>query len=157
MKITINGFVLADSGADTVSGLRLRWSRNVQVGSFIRAGAVALFDRGNQQAVLTFGVTRLHDTVEAAEEFLFRHPAEIPPQGDVKILCKSRPNAPSWKEAVMPSAVVSSGECWFSGRTTFWSYSIVAGNYVVNGVSLVPDYFAQGLAPWVRGARRSTA
>lgn len=126
MRITINNFELVSGkGTDQVESFDLGGSRAVQIGRYLRAGAVKAFDRGNAELAMDFVVKRNHGSDQAAAFFLFDHLRRVPPAGTVRIEMEGSNGTILSVSAA--SCVIRAFNCGFIGELTRHRYQVVGG------------------------------
>jgi hypothetical protein len=123
VKVTIDNFLLAGDGRDSVSGFRIENSRQVQSVSGIRRETVQLFQRANRQTTITFRVHRLFTTIQEAEQFLLEHMDAVPKQGLVAIQTGTWGDMRKFRYYRAAAVTVTSAE--YIGVTTIHSYTIL--------------------------------
>ena len=129
MRITADKVILADHGSSSVHGLARSWRTLVQTEQSPRAAESVFFNRGNIEVTLSFEVARLHDSIGAAEKFVFEHPeelAEAAALGTVTIITEILDGQ---RRTVRQSvgSVVMQGQIRYIGATTFTQYQIISG------------------------------
>src|SRR5215470_16705810 len=86
MLISINAYALADgttSGGVALSQARYAIERIFDVVVAVQGFLPVPFDRQVRRTTVDFQVTRTHDTLEHAEQYIADHDAAIPSAGDV--------------------------------------------------------------------------
>lgn len=126
MKITLASFDFSGTGSEEVSDLRGSGSRQVQVAELLRAQHARVYQRNNEITRISFAVTRKHDSLQAAQEFLITHPLEFPRTGKLVIQAME----PGTDERTLFTAETAAIEGWdysHIGVTTIFSYKLVIG------------------------------
>lgn len=114
-------FTLSPGGYSSPSGFTIQTARNVQTRQFLRGKNAKMADRGNRRTTINFSVTRLFDTIPAAESYILLHETTIPGSGTVVF------QAVDGKKFYLKDAAVQTTESKQTGRTTMHSYSIMGG------------------------------
>jgi hypothetical protein len=119
-------FSLAEGGSAGPARLRVREQRNLQVAEFFRSNTVGVFDRLNRRVTLTFEVSRIFNTVDAAQTFLLRHSQLMPTSGLVTVVAEG--DGGGYPLFYLPSADISVVEGGHTGVNTRHQYQITAPN-----------------------------
>ena len=77
MKVKHGTVVLADFGREAPSNLQISTNQLVEVVEYFRAEDIAILDRGVIRNEISFSVSRLHATEQAAKIFILDHAAQI--------------------------------------------------------------------------------
>lgn len=90
MKILIGKFILCGGVSENEHQENISFSDRqlIQIREYLRGKAAAPADRGNSLITYTFTVTRQHDDLQVAEEYILLHSAAIPRTGDVLFECE---------------------------------------------------------------------
>lgn len=124
MEIWINDYQLAKEGREGVSGLVLRPRRNNQERQGIDRAHVEMVGRQNLKHVLTFAVTRGHDTPQEAELFCLDHAYDVPPVGIVHFVVGS---GEAQEDRWLLNAAITVSESATIGVSSRHTYTIEGG------------------------------
>jgi len=120
-----NGAVRAQDQSAGPTDFRLNGRRLEQERQFTRATAVSMKDRGNLKTSISFGVTRLHASVEDAEYFVLSHYQSLPGEGDVVFTARSASGGVARLKLV--NATIAITDHHYKGCRTWHSYQISGG------------------------------
>lgn len=149
MRILINGYELCSGvGVDQVIDFNLDGARAMQMGRYLRAGAVKAFDRGNAELAIQLTVSREHASEQAAAFFLFSHLKDIPPAGEVTFETTGETGA--ILSATIASSVVRGFGSRWSGVTTWHRYTIAGGGLYFGTSRSIQRIDGGGLLPTVQ-------
>ncbi len=127
MKILIGDVVLA--GGEEVNqspyDISILSERDVQTVKTLRGINAKSYDRGNQVTTFDFKVTRKHDSIEAAQEFILGHAANLYELESFLTVIEE----PSEKTFYLLNAVVSSVYSTITVNTTTHFYHILGGQF----------------------------
>jgi hypothetical protein len=120
-------YVLCAGGADSPEmPFAVATDDDIQIVKRLRADFAEVINRGNGVTVISFPMTRTHESNLAAEEFLVRHKLEIPKQGTVVLQAETSTEADNGKTYLVDGTLHSAhGEQ--RGRSTVWQYTITGG------------------------------
>ncbi len=124
--MTFAKVVLAAGGTEGPSGLSIVPERAVQMVDLVRSAFGAQYARGNVRHQISFGVTRLHSSVEESLLFFLDHAQSLPATGTLALLASDRSSSSAgrwFRDAVL----VRAEPVRLVGQTTIWSYSFAAG------------------------------
>lgn len=130
MKIKIGTITLA-AGTEVNESpydLKISNTRSVQVSSSIRGECVKSFDRGNQQTVLEFTVTRKHESTEDAQIFTMQHASSLNNLADYLSITEE----PSGSIYYLTDASIAEIRSVSTHNTSTHEYKIVGGKFVAN-------------------------
>jgi hypothetical protein len=129
VKIQIGDFWLAEAGREGSDELKVNGQRAIDVQSFLRAANVGCFQRGNKVCRISFAVTRKHETLLEAQNYVLKQSSDIPTTGAVKIVSFN----PGGEEAVwyLRDGFLESHDSNMIGVTTFHNYALV-GAYLTS-------------------------
>ncbi len=87
MKVTYGTtpVTLADAADPALSALKINGRRVVQVEPLLRSTTAFIASRANHQTTVTFTCTKLHATLQAAQEFCCVHQSALADDGDLVI------------------------------------------------------------------------
>jgi len=107
------------------SGLKVRRSKSLQVVEYFRSDTVGVFDRLNQRVEVSFSVTRIFTSIDAAQAYLLAVAAKAPTSGLVTFVLENDSGAVPilW----MPDAdltMIEGGENY--GLTVTHNYTLTA-------------------------------
>ncbi len=125
MRITIDNFVLADHGRESVNDFRINGHRAVQESQFLRGPQIEVFARGNRKTAISFKVKRLHPSGQRAEKYILEHDVLVPEQGLVTLTARDENGAEvsRW----LANACIETTESNYTGASTEHSYNITGG------------------------------
>lgn len=122
MKIQYGELTLGNGGEPAVSAFKVNGTRLLQEEPLLRAIEQAIFARGNHRAQISFTAARLHATVDAAQDFIAFHEADLLDGADLVITSSSGTCVLRFPQAKLES---SSG--YYRGVTSFYDYVFKAG------------------------------
>lgn len=94
-------------------------------GSILNALGPALLDRNKRRCDISFTVSRVHDTIKDAEDYIADHEFTVPRTGDVKLIASATGILPSTPVALIVNGVVLSMALTRQiGKFTEHSYNI---------------------------------
>ena len=128
MKIKIGTIILA-AGVEANEApydLKISNTRSVQVALSIRGECVKNFDRGNQQTVLEFAVTRKHESTEDAQLFIMQHSSSLSNLVDYLSVTEE----PSGRVYYLTDAAITEVKSVSAHNTSTHAYKIVGGKFV---------------------------
>jgi hypothetical protein len=127
MKILIGDVVLAGGieAQESPYDVTIRNEREVQIVGVLRGDSARSYDRGNRRTILSFKVTRRHNSTEDAQKFILMHAAHL---GNLATSVTAI-EEPSGDEYALPNATVVSVQSFSSGSTSTHEYRIVGGNF----------------------------
>lgn len=141
MIVRIGDFTLARGRAyrESPIGLSVTGTRMVQASPAIRAAAQRHFDRRNHQTQVTFGVSRLHVSLEEAQEFTLLHSAQMQDRsGLVIFITESMPMRAMAMEGIVQTVAFGHGGL-HRGVSTFAQYTILGGVFVTHSLGSEND------------------
>ena len=77
-------FEIASGGIESPANLKIVPERSTQEFSGLRADSVIAKDRFNRKTTVTFDITRLHDNISDAQNYMLLEQSTIPGSGTVK-------------------------------------------------------------------------
>jgi hypothetical protein len=121
MKVKIGTFFLSNGDDESPQNLSVEERRKSNTADGLRWKQVKLFDRGNRQTTISFKVSRLHDTIAAAESYVLLHGLNVPAQGVAEFVLSDN-----------SSLFLDAAECEVTasehiGVTTNHSYTLIGG------------------------------
>ncbi|MDR2436174.1 MAG: hypothetical protein LBD33_02600 [Puniceicoccales bacterium] len=127
MKILIGNTVLAGGveAQESPYDVTVRNEREVQIVGVLRGDAAVSYDRGNQRTILSFRVTRRHNSTEDAQKFILMHATHL---GNLSTSVTVI-GEPSGDEYLLPNATVAGVQSSSFGSTSTHEYRIVGGNF----------------------------
>jgi hypothetical protein len=130
MKISMGAIVLAGgmSAGGEPYDLKISNSRSVQIASSVRAVAAKGFDRGNQQTVFEFKVSRKHDSSTAAQSHVLGL-AELLKNLPPTVTVVEEPSGDTYS---LNDAAIAEVQSTCSGITSVDFYKIIGGNFTKN-------------------------
>jgi len=129
MKVKIDNYSLASGNLEGVSNFRINGQRQAQIGQFLRAEDVKVFNRKNLQTNVSFTVTRLHESLMIAEIFILQHDRDVPAQGLVTFIAGDEGGKQI--ERYLNAAMIQVSERSFIGVSTMHSYTIIGGELLI--------------------------
>lgn len=127
IKITIGAFEVCTFD-DALNNFKINGQRISEAVELPRADAISVLDRKNVRTTISFDVTRLHDTIEEAIEFLLMHNVGLNEAGAIgRFTITSRDENGAETERFLDSAIVESNAGSHNGITSFFSYNVVGG------------------------------
>lgn len=88
MKIWFGTVQLADELNYHCENFSNPWRNGVSQVPLLRALEPKMFDGMNQSHTITFTISRIHESIKAAEVFYLRHATELPATGILKIVSR---------------------------------------------------------------------
>ena len=129
MKIRIynsaENFWLSEEGELSPDSLHVNGERVIQIADLLREDSANFFNRKNAKTIITFSVTREHDSVRLAEAYLLQHEAEIPDSGIVEFI--SYDELGGEDSFYFPTGFLKTTDAAYNGCTTFHSYTLIGG------------------------------
>ena len=119
-------FEIAAGGIESPANLKTNGTRSTQIFEGLRAPSVTPFDRLNVKTTISFDITRLHDNISDAQNYMLLHQSTIPGSGAVTFFMENG------TELYMDNAVVETVASHHMGTTTFHSYQIIGGAITVS-------------------------
>ena len=117
-KVSLLGTIASESAID----FKIQPGSLIQKSNPIGAKGEGMFDRGNDSYVITFGVSRTHETAEKALFFLQDHIDKVRAAGRDVLTLRSDEGTKFYYPAIC-----AFGVCSFEGATTLHAYSIQTG------------------------------
>lgn len=126
MKILIGNISLARGHDHTEEpyDFSLHHTRQTQMATLLRSSSSKWYDRGNQTITITFSVTKKHDTIESAQQYVIQHAIELNDLSSQLIIIEE----PSQKQFILSDAVMSEVTSSSIGITSTHFYKIIGGN-----------------------------
>lgn len=124
MKVTLDNAVLAAGGQEGPANFRLSTAWSVQFVELVRSRFSDQFTRENIRHEITFNVTRLHESIQAAMKFILDHAETLPASGVLSFLTTGSGASRRW----INRATLLRADCIQQvGMTTIWSYQLAGG------------------------------
>jgi hypothetical protein len=114
-------FELAAGGIESPADLKINGQRNTQPFFGLRAVAAKYIDRLNARNTISFKITRLHASIDAAQTYMLLHQSTVPGGGTVSFYSESG------SKFTMTDSVLQVVDQNHLGKTTFHNYSLVGG------------------------------
>lgn len=114
-------FELAAGGIESPANLKIVPERNTQEFDGLRAPSVVAKDRFNLKTTVTFDITRLHDNISDAQNYMLLEQSTIPGSGTIKFYMEDG------TILYMRNSVLKTNPSHHTGTTTFHSYTIIGG------------------------------
>lgn len=114
-------FELAAGGIESPGNLKIVPDRSTQEFEGLRADEVICKDRINLKTTVTFDVTRLHDNISDAQNYMLLEQSTIPGSGTVKFYMEDG------TVLYMRNSVLKTNPSHHTGTTSFHSYTIIGG------------------------------
>ena len=125
MKITHANTTVAAGGHEGPRNLRVSHARGIQQADIVRAEYGEQWARGNIRNTITFEVTRIHDSLQAASRFVLDHAGTLPATG-LLVFAEVTPEGTTRR--FIEDAVLANVECIRqTGTTTEWAYVYLGG------------------------------
>jgi hypothetical protein len=127
MKILIGRYTLFEPGRDwSLSENTGTLTREIEVSGAVRADEIETFDRGNDACEWSVHISRPHASQDAALEFLYFHPLEVPREGLIHIVGQG---AGGVERSVYCSGRIRSIGWSHIGTRTMHTYTFVGGRF----------------------------
>ena len=132
MTVYLDTFPLAAGGMESPADWSVTQQRVVQTTNPVRARTTKSLPREDRRTDVSFKVTRLHDSVQDAEEFVIDHPSAVPSNGTLVVTADSQTGA--WGKRSMPDCCIQNVAMRHTGKTSVATYSLTGGEFVTTKV-----------------------